>query len=175
MGLAKNAALVSYTHCSSRKPKTNRFCRGEGERGGAVMDQTSTGGNWAFTPRWLFIGCAAAGQGENLPSSSGLSHRPPERRGRCLPVRTCADLEDDVPRTSAPAGAACPTTTQALQFSDFPFVTLTAGGEPGSAPHPHWCTASGSDTACHTPTLPAGGAGRSWTLASDLAVPWRYI
>ena len=107
---------------------------------------------------------------------AGLSHRPPERRGRCLPVRTCTDLEDDVPGASAPTGAACPTATQAVQFSDFPFVTLTAGGEPGSAPHPHWCTASGSDTACHTPTLPAGGAGRSWTLEGrSLPLTWLFL
>lgn len=88
------------------------------------MNKMSTGGNWEFAPRWLFIGWAAAGQGDNLPPA-GLSHHLPERRGRCLPIGTCTDLEDDVPCTSAPAAAACPSATQALHFSDFPFVTLT--------------------------------------------------
>ena len=54
----------------------------------------------------------------------GLSCGLPERRGRCLPVQTCTDLKEDVPCTSAPVGAACPTATRALHFSDFPFITL---------------------------------------------------
>lgn len=101
---------------------------------------------------------------------AGLSHRPPERRGRCLPVRTCTDLEDDVPGASAPTGAACPTATQAVQFSDFPFATLTAGGEPGSAPHPTGAQLLAATLPATLPLCQQGvleGAGR-WKVGACL-------
>lgn len=89
------------------------------------MNRMSTGGNWEFAHCGGFsLAGLLPGREKIFLPPAGLSHCLSERRGRCLPGRTCIDLEEDVPCTSAPAGAACPTATRALHFSDFPFVTL---------------------------------------------------